>query len=484
MSGGPVSYATAAGSKEVTSSSASSPKESAGATLSSTASSPTPAAAAVAVASPSSSSSSQAKPASGATNGKQQQSASNNKAKKKSTSSATGAPEPSSPPSRKSVTEFTPAPVPSVNVWQKGGAAASVAAPAAAAGAGSKNPLDPSNWPKPDEKKEGVAGASNTKVRTGGKDKWVPYSNANITPPPPPSSTNAHKPPSSNRKKNSNNNNSSSNNNAGKLNGQSGGGSAGGFNKNNKAASAAPQHAKTNSKTVNKQQAGGAKGGGGQKQNNAPSANNSPNPAQGGFKPRYNNNNNRNGFVPGGGFANGGNRRMSHFNQKATPFYMQTPDFMYNQAAAVAAANGLIQQPFPVPHYDAALGLVIGQVEYYLSVENLCKDIFLRRQMNSKGLVSLNLMASFNRVKSLTNGDKSMLYEACKWAPSCEIIGNKIRPKVNWETWVLPPADRLPGGLDESDESDQQFDENTQDDASKLSFKPANAVPFVPKTAK
>ncbi|KAA8917844.1 hypothetical protein TRICI_000002, partial [Trichomonascus ciferrii] len=298
-----------------------------------------------------------------------------------------------------------------------------------------------------------------------------------------PSTNPPPKAPAPNRKKNTTNATTNNNsNNAGRLNGQ-GGGAFGGKNSTSNNNKAAPK-AGNKGKLAQPQQQQSK-----QKQHNAASsASSSPNPGQGGFKPRYNSNNNnggRNGFVPGGGFANGGGNRRMSYQKTAAPFYMQTPDFMYNQAAAVAAANGLIQQPFPVPHYDAALGLVIGQVEYYLSVENLCKDIFLRRQMNSKGLVSLNLLASFNRVKSLTNGDKAMLYEACKWAPSCEIIGNKIRPKTNWETWVLPPADRLPGGLDESDESDQPFDENTQQhDASKLSFKPANAVPFVPKTAK
>jgi la-related protein 1 len=42
------------------------------------------------------------------------------------------------------------------------------------------------------------------------------------------------------------------------------------------------------------------------------------------------------------------------------------------------------------------------QIEYYFSIENLCRDIFFRQQMNDGGLVALSLIASFNRVKALT----------------------------------------------------------------------------------
>jgi hypothetical protein len=92
--------------------------------------------------------------------------------------------------------------------------------------------------------------------------------------------------------------------------------------------------------------------------------------------------------------------------------------------------------------------------------------------MNSRGLVPLNVLASFNRVKSLTNGDYNLFLEACRWAPSAEVIGDRIRPRVGWETWVLPPADRLPAGNDVA----------TVETESIPKFNAAAAVPFVPKS--
>jgi hypothetical protein len=40
--------------------------------------------------------------------------------------------------------------------------------------------------------------------------------------------------------------------------------------------------------------------------------------------------------------------------------------------------------------------------EYYFSVENLCKDLYLRRQMDNEGYVLLSEIAQFNRVKHIT----------------------------------------------------------------------------------
>jgi len=43
-------------------------------------------------------------------------------------------------------------------------------------------------------------------------------------------------------------------------------------------------------------------------------------------------------------------------------------------------------------------------VEYYFSVQNLARDTHLRRQMDSEGWVSIQTIASFNRVRALTGG--------------------------------------------------------------------------------
>lgn len=39
---------------------------------------------------------------------------------------------------------------------------------------------------------------------------------------------------------------------------------------------------------------------------------------------------------------------------------------------------------------------------YYFSVENLCKDLYLRNKMDADGFVSLAEIANFNRIRQIT----------------------------------------------------------------------------------
>ena len=55
--------------------------------------------------------------------------------------------------------------------------------------------------------------------------------------------------------------------------------------------------------------------------------------------------------------------------------------------------------------------LVLNQVNYYFSTENLCKDEFLRVHMDGEGWVPIPLLASFARLRRLTT-DLAILTEA------------------------------------------------------------------------
>ncbi|KAJ3168609.1 La ribonucleoprotein domain member 1 [Geranomyces variabilis] len=104
------------------------------------------------------------------------------------------------------------------------------------------------------------------------------------------------------------------------------------------------------------------------------------------------------------------------------------------------------------------------QIEYYFSVENLCHDIFFRRQMNAtNGGVPMGVVAGFNRVRSLINMAKNksvtvdhsdpavvesfawtiqLLKAACDGSEVVEIFDESgehfVRRKGNWEFWLLP----------------------------------------------
>merc|ERR1712028_327409 len=68
------------------------------------------------------------------------------------------------------------------------------------------------------------------------------------------------------------------------------------------------------------------------------------------------------------------------------------------------------------------------QIEYYFSNENLHKDVYFRNQRDDQGWVSLEVIAQFNRVKSLllyTNDPshtwKRVLYDALLTSKSLEV---------------------------------------------------------------
>lgn len=84
--------------------------------------------------------------------------------------------------------------------------------------------------------------------------------------------------------------------------------------------------------------------------------------------------------------------------------------------------------------------------EYYFSVDNLCKDMFLRKHMDSQGFVLLTFIASFKRIKNLTE-DFEFLRQSCRHLRNVEHhFGedgyDRLRPREKWEQWVLPAEQR------------------------------------------
>ncbi|GAM86113.1 hypothetical protein ANO11243_041230 [Dothideomycetidae sp. 11243] len=105
--------------------------------------------------------------------------------------------------------------------------------------------------------------------------------------------------------------------------------------------------------------------------------------------------------------------------------------------------------PFhPSAERDLLTATVLNQIEYYFSVDNLLKDTFLRKQMDSQGWIFLQVVAQFNRLKQLTT-DYEILKSACLQSSHVEIrVGDdgkdRLRKAQGWEQWVLPKEDRDP----------------------------------------
>lgn len=86
--------------------------------------------------------------------------------------------------------------------------------------------------------------------------------------------------------------------------------------------------------------------------------------------------------------------------------------------------------------------------EYYFSVDNLCKDLFLRGQMDSQGFVFLSVLAGFNRIKMLTQ-EMELIRYVCINSQHIEFRQgpdgiDRIRKRDGWQQWVLSKADRDP----------------------------------------
>ena len=79
--------------------------------------------------------------------------------------------------------------------------------------------------------------------------------------------------------------------------------------------------------------------------------------------------------------------------------YMQAPQPAYWPATEPMYVVGLHE-------------LILNQVHYYFSAENLCRDEFLRSQMDRhEGWLGIQLLATFNRLRSLTS-DVHVIAEA------------------------------------------------------------------------
>lgn len=92
---------------------------------------------------------------------------------------------------------------------------------------------------------------------------------------------------------------------------------------------------------------------------------------------------------------------------------------------------------------DERFNQLIYQIRYYFSVENLCKDMYLRRQMDKEGFIPVSLIKGFSRVRTLSGGDSFLVDSAIENIDSIEkrqtdgTEDYRIRVKEGWEKWVL-----------------------------------------------
>jgi la-related protein 1 len=99
------------------------------------------------------------------------------------------------------------------------------------------------------------------------------------------------------------------------------------------------------------------------------------------------------------------------------------------------------------PVYDQSVIILKTQIEYYLSVENLCKDFYLRQHMDGQGFVPLATIAGFKRIRTMTE-DIEFIRLACSLSDQMDFgVGEdgveRLRIRDKWNHFVLPPSERL-----------------------------------------
>jgi len=105
---------------------------------------------------------------------------------------------------------------------------------------------------------------------------------------------------------------------------------------------------------------------------------------------------------------------------------------------------------------------ILNQIHYYFSVQNLCRDVFLRCSMDERGWVLVSFISNFNRMRSF---DINTIIESLKTSNIVELDSNleKIRlvSEQDRKLWILP-QDTKNAFLDSQKQQQQEEQQQQQ----------------------
>ncbi|PGH27377.1 hypothetical protein AJ80_00855 [Polytolypa hystricis UAMH7299] len=161
-----------------------------------------------------------------------------------------------------------------------------------------------------------------------------------------------------------------------------------------------------------------------------------------------------------GSHPHGSSQRLNLRSPSLPASAMYTPPFaIQTDINAMYSYPHMHQAPMTAIPYQpymeqfSLMSMISMQLEYYFSVDNLCKDMFLRKHMDSQGFVFLSVIASFKRIKSLTE-DMELLRLVCRQLKNVEYRPgedgvDRLRKREKWEQWVLNMEARDPSAQNE-----------------------------------
>ena len=141
--------------------------------------------------------------------------------------------------------------------------------------------------------------------------------------------------------------------------------------------------------------------------------------------------------------------RFTNVQQSGPPHLANLQTDLANEYGYLPVHQGAMSaMPFnSFGEQPSVFGMVNLQMNYYFSVENLCKDLYLRSHMDSQGFVFLELLAQFNRIKQLTN-DMDLIRLACHHSQTIEYVNvdgiDRVRAREGWQQWVRKMEERDP----------------------------------------
>ena len=132
----------------------------------------------------------------------------------------------------------------------------------------------------------------------------------------------------------------------------------------------------------------------------------------------------------------------SRYPQYPQPYY---PDFSRLGMQPVTVDEDL-KQRIVRQVYHLFQDLTKSPREYYFSSENLYKDMFLRKKMDSQGFVPIQSLVQFQRLKEISN-DVPTVLNALLNSPELEVLFNSdrgplVRARHDPMKWVYPPHER------------------------------------------
>lgn len=103
-----------------------------------------------------------------------------------------------------------------------------------------------------------------------------------------------------------------------------------------------------------------------------------------------------------------------------------------------------VQIPPPISPKQDPLQALTQQIDYYFSLDNLIRDVYLRRNMGTEGWIDLDLILNFKRVKIITNGLANSVEEQDEEKRAAELdraIMTAVQRCVNLELGYLNGKD-------------------------------------------